>query len=163
MTVSGDHHVHGAAFDELAAEFLFGGAGVRGGVGHDKPSPPAGSSGLPIFQRRIEELNPEVIGVVGARQAEGEAASRSDHVFQPLLVHGVDVERRVGEDEVEAAGGVVRVVVVAVDVAAVFDFAFEAVDGEVQAAEASGFVGFLDAVDGQLRCWVLFMFRHEPS
>ena len=42
-----------------------------------------------------------------------------------------------------------RVVVVAVDVAAVFDFAFEAVDGEVQAAEASGLVGFLDAVDGE--------------
>ena len=33
--------------------------------------------------------------------------------------------------------------------AAVFDFAFEAVDGEVQAAEAAGFVGFLDAVDGE--------------
>ena len=42
-----------------------------------------------------------------------------------------------------------RIVVVAVDVAAVFDFAFEAVDGEVQAAEASGFVGFLGAVDGE--------------
>ena len=60
-------------------------------------------------------------------------------------VHGVDVERRVGKDEVEAAGGLVRVVVVAVDVAAVFDFAFEAVDGEVQAAKAAGFVGFLDS------------------
>ena len=44
-----------------------------------------------------------------------------------------------------------RVVVVAVDAAAVFDLAFEAVDGEVQAAEASGFVGVLDAVDGPLR------------
>ena len=54
--------------------------------------------------------------------------------IQPLLVHGVDVERRVGEDEVEAARGVVRVVVVAVDVAAVFDFAFEAVDGYARAS-----------------------------
>ena len=71
-----------------------------------------------------------------------------------FFINGVDVERRVGEDEVEAAGGVVRGVVVAVEVAAVFDFAFEAVDGEVQAAEAAGFVGFLDAVDGQLASWV---------
>ena len=77
--------------------------------GHDE-------AGAALFiQRGVEELNPEVIGVVGARQAEGEAATRSDHVFQPFLVHGVDVERRVGEDEVEAAG----------------------------------FVGFLDAVDGE--------------
>ena len=55
-----------------------------------------------------------------------------------------------------------RVVVIAVDVAAVFDFAFQSVDGKVQAAEASGFVGFLDAVDGEFRRRVLFMFRHEP-
>jgi len=74
---------------------------------------------------------------------------------EKFLVHGVDVERRVGEDEVEAAGGVVRVVVVAVDVAAVADVAFEAVDGEVQAAEATSFVGFLDAVDGEFRGWVI--------
>jgi hypothetical protein len=31
----------------------------------------------------------------------------------------------------------------------VADVAFEAVDGEVRPAEASGFVGFLDAVDGE--------------
>lgn len=41
------------------------------------------------------------------------------------------------------------VVVVAVDLAAVFDFGFEAVDGEVQAAEAAPFVGFLQPVDGE--------------
>ena len=35
-------------------------------------------------------------------------------------------------------------------VAAVADVAFETVDGEVQAAEAAGFVGLLDAVGGQL-------------
>ena len=57
--------------------------------------------------------------------------------------------RRVGEDEVEAARGVVRVVVVAVDLADVADVAFEAMHGEVQAAEASGFVGLLDAVDAE--------------
>jgi len=31
------------------------------------------------------------------------------------------------------------------------DFAFEVVDGEIQAAEVSGFVGFLDAADGEFR------------
>ena len=115
------------------------------------------------IQRGVEKLNPEVIGVVGARQAEGEAAARADGVFQPLLVHGVDVERRIGEDEVEPAGGVVRVVVVAVDVAAVADVAFQPVDGEVHAAEAAGFVGLLDAVDGEFGGGVLLVLRHEPG
>ena len=114
-----------------------------------KPALPPEVPASPIYQRRREELNPEVMefgftdtpavrlrqfgfrarvlcsGVVGARQAEGEAAARSDHVFQPLVVlpfrqvlpcafgvttcghahcsvHGVDVERWVGEGEVEA-------------------------------------------------------------
>ena len=133
------------------ADFLLGGAGVGGGVGHDE------SGAARFIQRGVEELNPEVVGVVGARQAEGEAAARADGVLQPLLVHGVDVERRIGEDEVEAAGGVVRVVVVAVDVAAVADVAFEAVDGEVQAAEAAGFVGLLDAVDGEFCSGILLV------
>ena len=155
VRADGDHHVHGAAFDELLAEFLLGGAGVGGGVGHDE----AGAA--LVVQRGVEELNPEVIGVVGARQAEGEAAAGADHVLQPLLVHGVDVERRIGEDEVELAGGVVRVVVVAVDVAAVADVAFQAVDGEVQAAEAAGFVGLLDAVDGEFGGGVLLVLGHE--
>ena len=49
---------------------------------------------------------------------------------------------------------VIRTSQFAIARAAVFDFAFEAMDGEVladghQAAEASGFVGLLDAVDGE--------------
>jgi len=48
-------------------------------------------------------------------------------------------------------------------VAAVADVAFQAMHDEVHAAEASGFVGLLDAVDGQLRCGIHFMFRHESS
>ena len=134
---------------------LLGGAGVGGGVGHDEAGAALG------VQRRVEELNPEVVGVVGARQAEGEAAARADHVLEPLLVHRVDVERRIGEDEVELAGGVVRVVVVAVDVAAVADVAFQAVHGEVQAAEAAGFVGLLDAADGELGGGVLLVLGDE--
>lgn len=87
-----------------------------------KPARPVAFSAS--VQRRVEELNPQIVGVVGARQAEGEAATGANHVFQPFLVHRIDVERRIGEDEVKLAGGVVRVVVVAVDVATVADVAF---------------------------------------
>ena len=72
VRADGDHHVHGAALDELLAEFLLGGAGVGGGVGHDEPGAAL------VVQRGVEELNPEVVGVVGARQAEREAAARAD-------------------------------------------------------------------------------------
>ncbi len=103
------------------------------------------------------------IGVVGARQTQRNAASLFDGVFQPFLVLGVDVERRVGEDEVEAAGGVLRVVVIAVRLAGVADVAFEAMHGEVQAAEATGFIGLLNAVDGEFRTRVHLVFRYEAG
>jgi hypothetical protein len=41
----------------------------------------------------------------------------------------------------------VRVAVETVDVSGLFDFGFEAVESEVQATEAAGFGGFLDAVN----------------
>ena len=95
VRADGDHHVHGAAFDELAADFLFGRAGVRSGVCHDE-------SGAAFFiQRGIKKLNPEVIGVVGARQAKRKPAICANLIFQPLFIHGVDVERRIGEDEIK--------------------------------------------------------------
>ena len=55
-----------------------------------------------------------------------------------------------------------RVVVVAVDVAAVFDVTFEPVHGEVQATQAAGFVSFFDAANGELGSGVLLMFGHKP-
>lgn len=94
VRADGDHHVHAPRFNELVAKVLLGTAGVGGGVRD-------GKSGAAFFiQRGIEKLNPEIIGVVGARQAKGEAASRPDGIFQPIFVHGVHVERRVREDEV---------------------------------------------------------------
>ena len=39
---------------------------------------------------------------------KGGAAALSEGVLEPRLVHGFDVERRVGEDEVEAAGGLMQ-------------------------------------------------------
>lgn len=59
----------------------------------------------------------------------------ADGVLEALFVHRVYVGERVGEDEVEAAGGGVRVVVVA---DGLLDVAFEAVDREVHAAEVGG-------------------------
>src|SRR6266581_615548 len=88
-----------------------------------------------------EELDPEVVGVVGARQSKGEAAARADGVLQPVLVHGVDVERRIGEGEVEGAHRLVRIVVVAVDLAAVADVALQPVHGKIHTAKAPGLVG----------------------
>jgi hypothetical protein len=55
----------------------------------------------------------------------------------------------------------VRVVVVAVDVAAVANVALKPVHGEVEACEAAGLVGLLYAADGQLRRGVLVMLGHE--
>ena len=109
----------------------------------------------------MEELDPEVVRVVGLWQAKGEAAAGANHVLQPLFVHRVDIEGRIGEDEVELAGGVVRVVVVAVDVAAVADVALKAVHGEVEPAQAAGLVGLLDAADGELGGGVLLVLRDE--
>ena len=79
---------------------------------------------------------------------EREASAGANRVFQAFLVHSVDVEWRIGENEVELAGRFVRVVVVAVDVPAVTDFAFQSVNCEVHPAQASGFISLLDAVNG---------------
>ena len=56
-----------------------------------------------------------------------------------------------------------RVVVVAVHLPAVPDVALEAVHREVHPGEASGFVGLLDAVDGEFCAGILFVFRDEPG
>ena len=140
---NGNHHIYGACCDELLAQFLLAGAGIRCRVGHDKACPPTGIEG------GVKKLYPQVVGIVGARQAKGEAAACAHHVFEALFIYGIDVKRRVGQNKVKPPGGVVRVVVIAVDVVAVFDFAFEPMHGEVEAAQAAGFVGFFYATDGE--------------
>jgi hypothetical protein len=70
-------------FDELFSQLLLGRAGVGGGVGHDE-------TGAAFFVKcRVEELNPEIIRIVGPREAERIAA---------------DVEGWIGEDKIKAAG-----------------------------------------------------------
>ena len=95
----GDHHVHGLGFDQLLPQFLLGGTRVGGGIGHDE----TGATLRP--QRRIEELNPQIVSVIGAWQTEGKAATHTHRILQPFLVHGVDVERRIGQDEIGELGG----------------------------------------------------------
>ena len=101
--------------------------GGGGRVGHHE------ASAACCIQRGIEKLDPQVVGVVGTGKAEGKSTTDAYHVLEPLFVHRVDVERRIGEDEVELAGGIVGVVVVTVDVAAVADVTFAPMDGKVEA------------------------------
>src|SRR3990167_4257862 len=64
---NGHHHIHGMGFDDLFANVQFRAAGVGGGVGHNKPGPTG------VVESAVEKLNPEVVGVIGAGQAEGKA------------------------------------------------------------------------------------------
>src|SRR5690625_4152685 len=59
----GDHHVDVAGADDFFPDLLFGGAGVGGGVSHDK------SGAARRVQGRIKVLNPKIVSVVGARNA----------------------------------------------------------------------------------------------
>jgi hypothetical protein len=121
---------------------LLGGAGVGGGIGHDE-------TGAAFFvERRVEELDPEIIAVVRARQAEGIAAVLADRVFEAIFIDGVNVKRRIGEDEVEVAGAVMLVFVIRVRLA---DVAFESVDGEVHARERNGGAHPFLPVKGEFR------------
>ena len=121
-------------------DVLLGGAGVGGGVGHHETGAAGG------VERRGEELNPEVVGVVGAGKAVGEAATGADGVGEAFFVHRVDVEGRVGEDEVEAAGGGVRVVVVA---DGLLDVALQPVNREIHTAKVAGGAFLFLSVDGE--------------
>lgn len=150
----GDHDIDAPALDELAAEFLLGGAGVGGGIRHDESGAAFG------IQRGVEELDPEVVRIVGAGEAEGVAASGTDGVGEAFLVDGVDVEGRVREDEVELPRGGVGVVVVA---DGLLDIPLEAVDSEVHAAEVGGGAFFLLAEDGELLGGVLPMLGDEAG
>jgi hypothetical protein len=52
-------------FDEVLPEILFGTASVSGGIGHNKTGHNKTGTAL-VIKYRIEDLNPEVIAVVGA-------------------------------------------------------------------------------------------------
>ena len=56
-----------------------------------------------------------------------------------------------------------RVVVIAVDIAAVLDIAFQPMHGKVEAAEAAGFIRFFYAANRQLGCRIFLMLGHEAG
>lgn len=131
-------------------DLLLGGAGIGGGVCHDE-------SGAALFvQRGVEMLNPEVIAIVGARDAEGVARISGE----ALLVDLADIERRIRQHEVEAADGVLQVLVVSVSL---LDIAAQSVDGEVQPGEAGGVGHAFLAVDGNFRGGIFLMHLHETG
>ena len=111
-------------------------AGVGRRVRHDEP----GASVL--GEGRVEGLNPEVVAVVGVRDAEREALVPSELV----LVDTVDVERRVRHHVVKAADRLVKVVVVGV---ALTDIAGETVERQVHLGQRNRDFLLLLAVDRQ--------------
>jgi hypothetical protein len=101
-------------------------------------------------------LDPEIVAIVGARDAEGVARISG----KALLVDLADIEGRIRQHEVEAADGVLEVLVVGVPL---LDVAAQPVDGEVQPGEAGGVGDALLAVDGDFRRGILLMRLHEAG
>lgn len=144
----GDHHVHGFGLDQLLTNLQLGLAGVAGGVGHHKAGPAA------LVEGAVENLDPEVVGVVGAGQPEGETGV----VLEAVFVHVVDVEGGIGHHEVEPAQAAVQVLVVGV---ALDYLALQAVDGQVHPGQADGPGGLLLAVEADLAAGVFAVAGHE--
>jgi hypothetical protein len=128
-------------------------ARVAGAIGHDEARPACG------LQGRVEQADPEVVGVIDAGQPEREAS-----LYQSRLVHElrpVDlglVEGRVRHHIVEAANQFMRVIIVAVCLA---DVAREAMDCEAQPAQADRVGHLLDAEDADLPLWGLVVSADE--
>lgn len=154
VRADGDHDIDGAGLDELLADVLLGGAGVGGGVRHNETGTAC------VIQRGIEILNPEVVRIVRARQAEGVTATGADLGAEAFLVHLADVEGRIRTDEVELPDGAVQVLVVGV---AVLDVALQPVHGQVHAGEADVSIDTLLPVDAEFRAGVPFVLLHEAG
>ena len=136
------HHVQVARLDQLPAHLRFLAARRRRLRGHDEPGP-AG-----VVQVAVEVGDPEVVAVgdlallVHARKGIRQARV----VLYFLRVHLVDVERRIGHDEVALAEQLVRVLVVG---DGLVDVTFEAVHGEVHVGEADRRRVLLHAEEGR--------------
>ena len=90
----------------------------------------------------------------------GEAEGVAGVVGETVLVDLADVERRVGQDEIEAPDRVVKILVVGVALA---DVAPEAVNGEIEPGEAAGLGHPLLPVNGDLRGWVFRWFSTKRA
>ena len=143
VRADGDHHVHVARLDDLPADLLLAVPGAGGLGGHDE------TGAALLVQVAPEVGDPEVVAVrdllllVHARQAEGQARVALD----PFGVDEVDVEGRIGHDEVALADQGVLVLVVGDGLG---DLAFQPVDGEVHLGDADGVAVLLLAVEDDL-------------
>ena len=122
--IGGDthHHIHRVGLDNLPADLQFRGAGIGGGVRHDKARP---SGGIECAE---EQLNPKIVGVVCAGHTERE----SWVILNAFSVHPIHIERRIRHHEVELVQASMRIFVVAVRLP---DIAFQSMHGEVHLAE----------------------------
>ena len=126
--------------DEFLADFQFRGPGVRRRVCHDETGPAV------LAQGAVKNLYPEVIGVIHLGQAKRE----SRIVLEPVFIHPVNIERRIGKEKVELAGTVVQIFVIGVPLPNVSG---QPVDGKVHLAEADSFRHPLLTVDADLCRW----------
>ena len=149
----GDHHVHVAAFHQLAPDLGLGAAGAGRLRGHHEAGPAA------RVQVAVEVTDPHVVAVahlgllVDAGQAEGQARV-GPHLVGVDLVH---VEGRVGHHVIGPGEQFVRVLVVGDGLP---DVAFEAVHREVHAGEADGGGVLFQAAKGEALGGALAVRRH---
>src|SRR6266545_5281656 len=140
---NGDHHVHIAGLDDLAAYLLLAVPGTRSLGGHHEAAAPL------VAQITPEVGDPEVVAVadllllVYSWQAEGQARVALD----PFGVHEVYVERRIRHHEVALAGEAVLVLIIGDGLR---DLAFQAVHREVHLGDADGVSVLLLSVEDDL-------------
>ena len=124
------HHVQVARLDQLPAHLRFPDARRRRLRGHDEPGPAR------VVQVAVEVGDPEVVAVgdLALLVHPRKGIAQAWVVLHLLRVHFVDVERRIGHDEVALAEQLVRVLVVS---DGLVDIALKAVHGEVHVGEAN--------------------------
>jgi hypothetical protein len=121
----------------FSPDVAFRSAGVAGGVRHHK------SGAALLIQRAVEQLHPQVIRVVGGRDAQRVARI----AFELVVVHTIHVEGRISHHEVKAASGAVQVLIVGVGGPHV---AFQPMHGQVHLAQAHGLGDALLPVDAKV-------------
>ena len=121
---------------------------VTCGVGHDK-------SGA-AFRRecRVELLDPDEVAIVSLGQTEGETLVPC----KLILLDFVDVERRIGHDEVKCPDSFVRILVITIGLT---DVTGQTVQGKIHLCQWDGVLGLLSPEKGQLTAGFLVVALNE--
>lgn len=104
VRANGNHHIHRMSLQQLSANLHFRLPGISSKIRHNE------TGSARFIQRTVEQLNPQVVGVIGSRHSEW----KSWVVLDLFLVHLVHIERRIRHHEVEHAKAAVEVFVIAV-------------------------------------------------